>query len=500
MRYLTNQEETKAVDRYSIEQIGIPSIVLMERAALCVAEEAASLVEKDRLILAVCGVGNNGADGIAAARILHGMGYRTEIAVTGNKEHATEEWLLQYEIIRRLGIPIRNKYPDGEYTDRERPGLILDAVFGVGLSREIEGSLRVSGEQINREGCPVLSVDIASGIHSSTGKVLGCAVTADVTVTFGCQKLGQVFYPGSSHSGKVLVKDIGFPMESLEEVKPQAFTWEPSDLKRIPKRPFHSHKGTFGKVLVIAGQKNMAGAAVLSARAAYRMGAGLVQVMTVEENRIIIQEKLPEAVLTTYSPETFTIECMKEPCGWADVIIIGPGMGKESHVRSMLNYIFQYTSAAVVIDADGLNVMAENPAIMDLIGGRTIVTPHVGEMSRLCGEDGSRISENLVYWAKSFASGKNVVCVLKDEKNSGGQARRGSICQSDWKFRDGNRRQRGCIERGNRRLAGCRAAGFYVGQHGSLYSQPGRGSGGNDFGRAWHDGGRYCRCHFRDHA
>lgn len=416
MKYLLDQKEAKAVDTHAIQQLGIPSLVLMERAALAVAEEAARHVEKDQLILAVCGTGNNGADGIAAARILHGMGYRTALAIVGEKAHATEEWQLQLEIAKKLHIPVWNQYAAEEYCNRERPGLLLDALFGIGLSREVEGTYREAVEFVNRTQCPVLAVDIASGIHAGTGRVLGCAVSADWTVTFGCEKLGQVLYPGADYSGQVVIADIGFPKESLEAAASLAFAWEKADLARLPKRPAHSHKGTFGKVLVIAGQKNMAGAAVFAATAAYRMGAGLVQVMTAEENRVILQEKLPEAVLCTYDPEAFTIECMKEPCSWADVIVIGPGMGKGSHVRSMLNYLFQYTEVPVVVDADGLNVLAGNPAMLELLAGRAIVTPHMGEMSRLCGLSVPEVQKDPVGVARAFANHYQAVCVLKDSR------------------------------------------------------------------------------------
>ena len=188
--------------------------------------------------------------------------------------------------------------------------MILDAIFGIGLSRNVEGAYRKLIRWINgQEDMKVIAVDVPSGISSDNGSVMGDAVRADVTVTFGEKKLGQVLFPGRELCGHLLVKDVGFVPESSAEREKHVQMLDREDLLRIPARMADSNKGTYGKVLVMAGAKNMAGASLLSARAAYRMGAGLVKVFTPEENRLIVQEKLPEAILATYD----TKEAEKDP-------------------------------------------------------------------------------------------------------------------------------------------------------------------------------------------
>ena len=285
MRYLVSGSQMKEVDSYTIQSIGIPSLVLMEQAAAAVVREVQKKAEKKDRIWAVCGTGNNGADGIAAARLLHLKGYTVTVILAGTKGNGTDEYKKQLAIA-------------------ERCELIIDAVFGVGLSREVGGTYRDLLATLPGCGAAyVVAVDIPSGIHADTGEVMGIALKADVTVTFGYEKLGTLLYPGRAYSGTVVVADIGFPPVSLERLSPELFTYEAEDIRMIPARPAYSNKGTFGRVLIAAGSKNMSGAAYLSAMAAYRMGAGLVKIFTVEENRAILQAALPEAIITTYDPE-----------------------------------------------------------------------------------------------------------------------------------------------------------------------------------------------------
>ena len=213
MKYAVTGKQMKGIDQDSIQRIGIPSVVLMERAALAVAHAAEGLAEKrapgqERIrIAAVCGTGNNGADGIAAARILWGRGYEAEILLAGDPEHGTEEYLLQRRIAQELGIPVK---PAKEWNPQGGE-IVLDALFGIGLGRAIEGEYRELIEKIARlRDRDVVAVDIPSGIHGDTGAVMGTAVKASVTVTFGYVKSGLLLYPGREYAGRVWVEDIGF--------------------------------------------------------------------------------------------------------------------------------------------------------------------------------------------------------------------------------------------------------------------------------------------------
>ena len=296
MQYIADADEAKKIDGVSIYKIGIPSFVLMERASLSVAECVCTFAKKeiDR-ILVVCGMGNNGGDGAACGRILAEAGFEVEILLLGQEEKASEEMKQQLFIARNLSVPVITTAKPSEYT------VIVDAVFGIGLSRDITGNYADWIQKINQAEAIVVAVDIPSGIDASSGKVLGTAVKADYTVTFGVNKRGLVLFPGMQYAGNVIVADIGFPKKAIEEVMPKAVSYEKEDiLSLFPKRIPRSNKGSYGKTLVIAGSEQMSGAAFFAAAAAYRMGSGLVKIVTHENNRTMLQANLPEALLCTY--------------------------------------------------------------------------------------------------------------------------------------------------------------------------------------------------------
>lgn len=432
MRTLVTAKQMKAIDAYTIQTIGVPSMVLMERAALYVAQEAERAIirlnrgnekaGKHNVIWAVCGTGNNGADGVAAARMLWLKGYRAYVFVVGNPEKGTSEFGAQVSIARSLGMQVR---PWNDGTDG-RCDLLIDAMFGVGLSRPIEGDYRACMEMLQEKQIPcTVAVDVPSGIHGDTGTVMGTALKADVTVTFGWEKTGTALYPGREYAGRVKVCDIGFPQSALAKVREEesadyAFTYEAVDLVRIPGRPAYSNKGTFGKVLIAAGSKNMCGAAYLSALAAYRTGAGLVKLLTVEENRQILQERLPEAIITTYTSDQLIQgreefkRMIEEQMNWADVVVLGPGLGSEPYVEYLVEDILTSAFVPVIIDADGLNAIAGHPYLTTYYTENIVITPHLGEMARLTGESVGAIQENLAGAALEYAQRYGITCVLKD--------------------------------------------------------------------------------------
>jgi hydroxyethylthiazole kinase-like uncharacterized protein yjeF len=412
----------KEMDHYTIENIGIPSLVLMERAALAVVSEIEKLVNQKSRIWVLCGNGNNGGDGIAIARLLHLKGYKTFAILAGKRESATRETMIQVGIAQKVGAHLV-EYPDFVFGECD---LFVDALFGVGLNREVLGSYREIMEKViaSRPALTV-AVDIPSGIHSDSGQIMGIAFRADVTVTFGWEKLGTMLYPGKEYSGKVVVADIGFPEQSLSAIKSEFFTFEPGDAKKVPLRPAYSNKGSFGKVLVVAGSRNMSGAAYLSALAAYRTGAGLVKIFTVEENRTILQSGLPEAIIATYDPEeadagteTFK-ELLRKQCEWASVIVLGPGLGRESYVKNLVEEVLTNAYVPIILDADGLGAIADNPDLTGYFTENIIVTPHLGEMARLTGSSIEAIKKNLIAAAREYADRFGITCVLKDAATIG---------------------------------------------------------------------------------
>lgn len=422
MKYAVTGQEMKQIDSCTIHSIGIPSLVLMEKAALAAAKQVMKkAVKKDRII-AVCGTGNNGGDGIAAARILYEKGFRSEILFTGGEEKASEQTKLQLEIAKKSGIPILNHTALGEYT------IIIDAVFGIGLSRNIEGKTKELVEEINKCKARIYAIDIPSGINAENGKVLGSAVKASETITFGCLKRGMIFYPGCEYAGKVTVADIGFPKKAVGTVSPETFYYTKKDLKFLPVRKKEGNKGTFGRVLVIAGSENMSGACYLSAKAAYRTGAGLVKILTVEQNREALQSMLPEAIFSFYNPDKIkeeeTVNKILASLTWADTVAAGPGLGMSEASGFLIDLVLNHAKVPVVLDADGINLIAKGTAFVretkefrkPVCMEHVILTPHVKEMSRLTGADVAVIKKDLIKIAKETIKNTGITLVLKDAR------------------------------------------------------------------------------------
>lgn len=410
MRYLVNSMEMRRYDSNTIEKLHIPGMVLMERAALAFVQKWKKHCMAQNRILVVCGIGNNGGDGIAIARLLVQEGYEVDTVLAGNREKASDQNILQQQIFLAHGNVILDEIPE-----REDYTTVIDAVFGVGLSREVTGIYAEIIRKMNKLSGQKYAVDIASGVSAENGAILGTAFRADVTITFAYEKVGQYLFPGNEYSGKVIVTEIGIGKESWFGESPKVAVLERSDLSWMPKRLGHSNKGTYGKVLVIAGTINMAGAACLCGRAAYAAGCGLVRIMTPEENRLVIQTALPEAVLTTYDRNDLDTELLQNAMDWADVIVCGPGLGREAAACRLVEYVIKHAKVPLVLDADALNQMAEKKELLTLLPKDTILTPHLGEMSRLTEKSVPEIQKQLFEVAEVFARQYNIVCVLKDE-------------------------------------------------------------------------------------
>lgn len=455
MRYVLDAASMKNVDSYSINTLGIPSVVLMERAALSVTEAIESKVKGNihTDIICVCGRGNNGADGLAVARQLYLKGYNVDVYII-NSHASTKEFDIQLNIIKNLGIECINSPDFSKY------GVIVDALFGNGLSRELAGEARIVVDTINKCSTSVRSqytqnsdnngnrlvvaVDIPSGISASTGVVIGSAVNADITVTFGFEKIGHILYPAASYCGKIIRKDIGFAQ--YPDMTRDIFTYDYSDISdMLPLRKPDGNKGTFGKALVIAGSRLYGGAAVLSSRAAARIGAGLVRTLTHISNRTAVITGNMECIVDTYdtdeecgdfvkNTETLVDKCI---C-WADVVCIGPGLSMEESAVKLVRRVSAKKNIKKLYDADALNIIAKYKIELDgsnddvdyEAGGNSgnasykddmsdknvVVTPHIGEMSRLTGLDIAVIKNNPIDTARTYSREHNCVCVLKDAR------------------------------------------------------------------------------------
>lgn len=410
MKYLASAEEMQKIDIFTINEVGIPALVLMERAALTVTEELIKRFDVKADILVVVESGNNGGDGLAVARLLIAMGYHVDIYHIAQIPRESESFTRQKTILHNMGIDILNKMPEKKYD------AVVDAVFGVGLSRPVVGMHQQVIEQINHMECFTLAIDVPSGLNATTGQIEGICIKADLTVTFGLCKSGMMLYPGHQFCGEILIKDIGFPKKVIEQISPVVYTYESADLSKLPARKADSNKGTYGRIAVIAGSSQMSGAASLSAEAAYRMGSGLVKVYTHENNRTILGCNLPEAILMTYSDTESAIRCVEDAILWGDVILAGPGIGMEDVSHVIIQHLLQTCMKPMILDADGLNIIAEDLELLQNHKAQVIITPHLKEMSRLTGETVEEVKQNPDKTCMRFANIYDIVCVLKDAR------------------------------------------------------------------------------------
>lgn len=411
MQLWVNAAQMKAADQYTIQKLGVPSLELMEHAA----QACVQVLEDEKVDLShvcvVCGSGNNGGDGFAIARILQNNRYSVETFCVGNPEHYTEETQEQMHRLQECGGKITYGMPQ-----EDSYSVVIDAAFGVGLSRKVEGRYRQVIEQMNRMRGTKFAVDIPSGLSATTGCILGCAFKADYTVTFQLKKIGLELSQGRTMAGKVIVPDIGISTDSICEDQEIVRT-AGKDIyrKMLPDRPEDSNKGTYGRLLVIAGSKGMAGAAYLNAHAAYMTGAGLVRIYTSSDNREILQTLLPEAIITTY--EEYNKEELLSLLTWADSVCIGSGLGMSRLSEKILKTVIEYVKVPCLIDADGLNLLAENKNYLNQMAERRfVITPHMKEMSRLTGTPVEELKADRIQILKDFISRYRITCVLKDSR------------------------------------------------------------------------------------
>ncbi len=410
MRYIPNAEQMKSADQYTIHTLSVPSLQLMEQAAgACVEVMKEKSLDLSNVCI-VCGSGNNGGDGFAIARILASEGMKVSVYMAGNISRCTVETNYQIEKLKEYTVTYVNDLSDNEYS------IIVDAVFGVGLSRKIEGNYKEIIDKLNRMSGVKFAVDIPSGISADNGGLLGVAFQADYTVTFQAEKMGLMLYPGKEYAGEVIVKDIGISDKYFDSDQDVAVALEVSDYKKmLPVRREDSHKGTYGNLLIIAGSKGMSGAAFLNAMAAYLVGAGLVQIYTSEDNRIILQQLIPEAIITTY--KEYDEKQLLQLIDWADVICMGSGMSISDVSKKIVKTVLLKSEIPCVIDADGLNILSQHLWYLEKRKHNNyIFTPHMKEMYRLTGVDIGTIKESRKQTLEAFAAKYGITCILKDSK------------------------------------------------------------------------------------
>jgi len=395
---IATAQEMREIDRTTIEDYGIPGLVLMERAGLAVASKVKELYP-DKKVVVLCGGGNNGGDGLVAARNLHNMGFNVKVFLAVEPKKLSGDALVQYKIARKFGLSTMplNELLTHHSSLITHHCLIVDAIFGTGLSRPVKGSLAEVFSLINDSDIPVVAVDIPSGISSDTGEVLGEALKADFTVTFGLPKRGHFLYPGSEYAGMLFVEDIGFPANLLSSGKINVgLINRELVLGLIPPRRKYSHKGDYGHVLVIAGSRGKTGAALMAAKACLRSGSGLVTLAVPESLMDIFQGRVTEE-MTLPLPDDgrgmISSKAIDVILNFAaqkiDVIAIGPGIGVSHDTEKVVTELIQRSTVPLVIDADGINSIAlsverrASSRVLKKAKSPIILTPHPGEMARL---------------------------------------------------------------------------------------------------------------------
>ena len=414
----------RGIDRAAEEIGAVPSVVLMENAAIAVVDELKKnfpdLTEKE--VAVFCGKGNNGGDGLAAARHLYNAGVRTRVfLVCGNDFSGDAE--TNFDIVNRMGMDIET-VTDAEGFDYmiRAHDIVIDAIFGTGIHGEIGGAAADIITAINENARYILSVDVPSGIDSDTGRICGVCVKANKTVTFAAYKIGMMKFPAADFCGEIAVRDISIP-EYIINGQNINISVTDDDFVRsvIPPRGSNSQKGDYGKVLIIAGSRGMTGAAYLAADSAVTAGSGLVTLGICEELNPIAEIKTTEAM-------TLPLPCSNGHISEAaadvilnklssfDAVLIGPGLGRSQEVEYILGQVLKYSKIPVVIDADGINAAARNMDMVKNSSCPVIFTPHTVEMSRLTGYDRDYIEQNRFEVSAAFAEKYGASILLKGHR------------------------------------------------------------------------------------
>ena len=393
---LYTAEQARQLDRIAIEQAGLPGILLMKRAAFAAFQILRQIWPDARRIHVVCGTGNNGGDGFALAQYALLAGLEVEIFQVGPTHRIRGDALTMLHELSDLG-------EGGLPLDAERlhtADVIVDALFGTGLDRPVTGAFADAIEAIRASGRPVLALDVPSGLHSDSGRILGTAVRADHTVTFIGHKIGLHMEAGRTLAGQVHLAELGVPPSVFEACPPaaQGLTW---DACPRPERPAHAHKGTCGTALLMGGLPPFSGALILAAEAALHGGAGLVHAVTDETSRPPLLSRQP-AIMVHAALE-------RERLQQAHAIGIGPGLGQTALSRQWLQQVLQQARCPLVLDADALNLLAQTPTRRE----DWILTPHPGEAARLLGCTTADVQADRLHAARQLQQRYGGVIVLK---------------------------------------------------------------------------------------
>lgn len=419
---ILNRATMRNADQRTSEEYGLPGLVLMETAGIRVVEFILSLKRDLKRIVVLAGPGNNGGDGLAAARLLAGAGFSVSIWSTVKSGAYRGDAAVNEKFLLKAGFFIRRLTASADLDQfRNELGaadLLIDALLGIGVDRDLDGLMEETVNCVNSSGVPVVAVDIPSGVNADSGAVMGCAIKADWSVTFGFPKQGLLLHPGAGLAGEIVVADINVPGELVKNEPVDLLT--PEYIRKIlPGRPSDGHKGSMGRVLIVAGSPGMTGAALLTAESALQGGAGLVylaapesvcpalEAKTVEVITIALPEKTPGIIDPTAAEEVI------EKARACDALVVGPGLDTGEATSNLLFKLIQLSPVPIVLDAGALEAMGRKLNILRSARHAPVITPHPGEMARLLGKSADQVQASRLETALKNAQLWNCVIILK---------------------------------------------------------------------------------------
>jgi hydroxyethylthiazole kinase-like uncharacterized protein yjeF len=424
---VANAEEMQELDRKAVETYRVPGMILMENAGRGAAEVISNTfpdIHKKKIAI-IAGKGNNGGDGFVIARYLLNQGVSVKVFLLTDPKGLRGDAETNFIIFQRIKGEVLSVPSSKDYArvkrDLEKFDILVDGIFGTGLDAEVRGYYREVIDHLNTLQRPTVAIDIPSGLDADTGKPLGTAIRASLTITFGLPKVGHLIPPGIDYVGEVKVIDIGIPKRLVEEEKIPTYLLEEKEIKRwlsTPRNP-DTHKGDYGHLLVIAGSVGKTGAAAMACQAALRMGAGLVTLAIPKSLNGIMEMKLTE-VMTEPLPETpkqtlslRAFSAILRLCENKKAVIIGPGLGTFKETQSLVLKLIKALGLPIVLDADGLTALATQPKILPITNRSLILTPHPGEMARLIRSQVKEVLEDRIGLSRNFSQSHHVHLVLK---------------------------------------------------------------------------------------
>lgn len=413
MLEILSVNKCKGLDEEAIEKINIPSIILMENAAISIFNEIKNLGNS---FLIICGKGNNGGDALALARHLVLAGKDVKVFIIAKDKNYSNDFMINYDILRKILdeqkitlICNESQIDDEVKLNINKYDIVIDGLFGVGLSRDIEGIFQKIIYTINKNANKIISIDAPSGLDCDTGLEKGIAIMADCTYTFEVIKRGFLNYNALRYIGKLKVLNIGIPDIIKKQNTEAVHILEKSEyIKMLPKRKIYGHKGNYGRTLIFAGSEGFSGAAYITTECTVRAGAGLTTLICDRNVQGQIATKLIEAMTINYEDDK-----LYDLIGKADSIAIGPGIGNGIKVKEMVDYIITNSKCPIIVDADGIGIIKENEKLLKRLEGRGVITPHPGEMANFLGMTIEEVEKDRISIAKKVAEKYKIVVLLK---------------------------------------------------------------------------------------